>query len=70
MGFASAYAIKRGATSGKYNEVSWWLRTSGAATHMLAVNRSATVSEGGFSVNNTDIGIRPVIRVAKDAISK
>lgn len=70
MGFASAYAIKRGATAGKHDEVSWWLRTTGASAHMLSVNRSASVSEGGFAVNDKDIGIRPVIRVSKDAISK
>ena len=70
MGFASAYAIKRGATAGKYDEVSWWLRNPGADLFTLGVNRTGTVSEGGFSISNTDIGIRPVIRVSKDAISK
>lgn len=70
MGFASAYAIKRGATKGKYNEVSWWLRNSGANNYILAVNRAGTVGEGGYSISDTDIGIRPVIRVLKTAIDK
>ena len=70
MGFATAYAMKRGATSGKYDEVSWWLRTSGADNYSLAVNRVGLVGDGGYSISDTDIGIRPVIRVAKSAIQK
>lgn len=70
MGFASQYAIKRGATAGKHGEASWWLRSTGAETFILGVNRAGVVGEGGFSIVDTDIGVRPVIRVAKDAISK
>lgn len=70
MGFASQYAVKRGATVGKHGEASWWLRSTGADTFILAVNRAGVVGEGGYSIVDTDIGIRPVIRVSKDAIDK
>lgn len=66
--YATDYSKARGAAADKSSLCNWWLRDPGLATYMLGVDRTGNVSEGGFSVNDTSEGIRPVLRVSTSAL--
>lgn len=63
---ATPYALHKG-VSAEGNQAIWWLRSPGINTYFQGVDRNGDVSEGGYSSANTDVGIRPVIRVSKTA---
>lgn len=70
MAYGTDYAEGRGLSTDKNSAGIWWLRDPGAKTFMLAVDRSGSVADGGYTVNDTTEGIRPVIKVSTDALSK
>lgn len=70
MAFATDYAKAKGASVGSASEGIWWLRDPGMKTYMLGVNRTGTVDDGGYSVNDTQEGIRPVLRVPTSMLTK
>lgn len=61
------YALYKGLKANKDKGI-WWLRSPGINTFFQGVDRNGDVSEGGFNSTSTDIGIRPVICVSKNAI--
>lgn len=70
MAFSTDYAIARGVVAGNHNESNWWLRDPGANLFMIGVDRTGKISTGGFSIQDKEVGIRPVIKVATSALSK
>lgn len=68
--YATGFAQARGASVGKEQEATWWLRNPGMKTYMCGVDRAGTVAEGGYAVNDTNIGIRPVLRVPTSMLEK
>lgn len=60
------YALHKGLNAVK-NQGIWWLRSPGINTFFQGVDRNGDVSEGGYVSTSTDIGIRPVICVSKNA---
>lgn len=70
MAYGTNYAEARGLSTDKNKAGIWWLRDPGAKTFMLAVDRSGNIPEGGYSVKDITVGVRPIITVAKSAISK
>ncbi len=61
------YALHKGLNAKKSQGI-WWLRSPGINTFFQGVDRNGDVSVGGYNSASTDVGIRPVIRVSKDAI--
>lgn len=70
MAYATNFAKARGAASDSKDAAIWWLRDPGAKTFMLAVDRAGNISEGGYTVNDTTEGVRPVIKVSSAALNK
>ena len=70
MAFGTNYAVARGLAVDNNKAGNWWLREPGAKTFMLAVGRSGDIAQGGYTVDNTAAGVRPVIRVSNSAIGK
>ena len=68
--YATDYAKARGAEASGNSLAAWWLRDPGAKTFMLGVGRSGDVSDGGYSVKDTGMGIRPVLKVPTSALEK
>lgn len=63
------YAAKRGVVAEyKTRFGSWWLRSSGINTFFQGVDRNGDLTEGGYASNDTTVGVRPVITVAKSAV--
>ncbi len=63
------FAAKRGVLAEyKTRGGSWWLRDPGMSMSFLGVNRNGDFVEGGFSLTDSSVGVRPVIVVAKDAV--
>lgn len=67
--YATPYAVSRGVSAGSKNECTWWLRSPGISTYMQAVYRFGDIGNG-YAVNDTAVGIRPVVRVSADAVTR
>lgn len=68
--YATEYAKAKGVSAGSDSLANWWLRNPGAKTYMLGVSRAGYVAEGGYNVNSTDVGIRPVLKVSTSMLEK
>lgn len=68
--YTTEYAKAKGVSASSDSLANWWLRDPGAKTYMLGVNRAGDVSEGGYNVNSTAEGIRPVLKVPTAMLEK
>lgn len=65
------YAVANGIYTYSDGNCRWWTRTSGVEDiYTVYVNNDGTVGCDGIFVNTNNIGVRPVIKVSKDALSQ
>ena len=65
----TAYSMCQGILSSDYIS-DWWLRTPGGNSgHAFCVNRKGFVGNLGFTVGDTNIGIRPALRLDLSALT-
>ncbi len=66
--FPTAYAIKQGVRPTVDDSCWWWLRSPGRNSFFaLTVDYHGELYPGGYQVTNTTLGVRPVIRIDRNA---